>query len=152
MHLLNNIKFNVSIQRTIGETQYPAGWFLDPAEREKIGVIEVADIPQPDSALYDSTENPDGTWTSTPREPLTVEQIRAQLQPLSAWQVRKVLTQFNLRTKVETAISNADQVTKDAWEYAGEFSRDDALLNSLCASLFLTNEQVDELFTVGITL
>jgi hypothetical protein len=33
------------------------------------------------------------------------EQKRAQLQPLSAWQVRKVLTQFNLRTKVETAIS-----------------------------------------------
>ena len=82
----------------------------------------------------------------------TPEQIRDSMQPLSAWQVRKVLTQFNLREKVETAIANADQNTKDAWQYAKEFQRNDILLNGMATALGLTDEQLDELFTVGITL
>ena len=39
--------------------------------------------------------------------PKTALQIRAALAPLSAWQVRKVLTQFNFRTQVENAIAGA---------------------------------------------
>lgn len=84
--------------------------------------------------------------------PLTVLQKRAQLQPLSAWQVRKVLTQFNLRNQVETAIANADQNTKDAWAYAKEFQRDDVLLNSMATALGLTDAQLDQMFEIGITL
>jgi len=72
MFLLNGLKFDPYPQRTIGDTQYPRGWFLDPLERAKIGVVEVADIPRPDPRMFDSTENPDGSWTSTPRDPAII--------------------------------------------------------------------------------
>ena len=72
--------------------------------------------------------------------------------PLSAWQVRKVLTQFNLRAQVEGAIAQADANTKDAWLFANEFGRDNALLNAMAASLGLTSEQLDSMFLSGATL
>ena len=53
MFLLNNVKFNPDIQHTIGDTQYPPSWFLDAAERAKLGIVEVLDIPRPDPTLYD---------------------------------------------------------------------------------------------------
>ncbi len=84
--------------------------------------------------------------------PITQEYLRSIMQPLSAWQVRKVLTQFNLRTQVESAIVNADQNTKDAWQFANEFKRDDILLNNMGKALGMTDEQLDQLFTVGVTL
>ena len=67
MYLLNNVKFNPNIQRTIGDTQYPKGWFRDSIEREKIGVTEVPDPVMPDDNLFTSVENPDGSYTATPR-------------------------------------------------------------------------------------
>jgi hypothetical protein len=67
MYILDNIKVSERDQRTIGTTQYPPDWFLDPLEREKVGMTEVPDIPMPDDNLYTSVENPDGSWTATPR-------------------------------------------------------------------------------------
>ena len=67
MFLLNNIKFDQYKQRTIGDTQDPPDWFLNPLERAKIGVIEVPDPVRPDDNLFTSVENPDGSWTATPR-------------------------------------------------------------------------------------
>ena len=84
--------------------------------------------------------------------PLTVEQKRALLQPLSAWQVRKVLTQLGLRDSVETAVAASTQATKDAWNHAEPFHRDDPILNAMGASLGMTASQLDDLFTLGITL
>jgi len=72
MYLLNGLKFNIYSQRVIGGVQYPPGWFTVPANRLSIGVTEVADIPRPDPALFDSTENPDGTWNSAPRNPVVM--------------------------------------------------------------------------------
>ena len=67
MFLLNNIKVNQDIQRTIGDVQYPAGWFSNADERAKVGMIEVADPVRPDDSLFIVVENPDGSYTSTPR-------------------------------------------------------------------------------------
>lgn len=72
--------------------------------------------------------------------------------PLSAWQVRKVLTQFELRTQVEAAISQSDQNTKDAWQYASLFERDNAVLAVMALALGLSNLQIDSMFEIGITL
>lgn len=74
MFLRNGIKFDVTSQHIIGDIQYPQGWFWDIAERRKLGIIEVADTLRPDPALFDSTENADGTWTSTPRSPALIEE------------------------------------------------------------------------------
>lgn len=72
--------------------------------------------------------------------------------PLSAWQVRKVLTQFNLRAAVEAGVAAANQNTKDAWAYAKEFQRDDPVLMGMATALGLTKTQLDSLFDIGITL
>ncbi len=72
--------------------------------------------------------------------------------PLSAWQVRKVLTQFGLREQVESAVAQADQTTKDAWEYAKEFERDNPVLLGMAQMLGLTDEQLDTMFEIGIKL
>jgi hypothetical protein len=76
MYLFNNLKFDHTCQRTIGDVQYPAGWFTDPAEREKIGVTEVPDPVRPDDNLFTSVENPDGSYTATPRTAADIEQIK----------------------------------------------------------------------------
>jgi len=66
MYLYQNLKFDPSIQRTVEDTQYPAGWFLDPLERARIGVVEVSDPVRPDDRFFTSVENPDGSYTATP--------------------------------------------------------------------------------------
>ena len=76
MYLFNNLKFDHTCQRTIEDVQYPAGWFTDPAERAKIGVIEVLDPVRPDDNLFTSVENPDGSYTATPRTAADIEQIK----------------------------------------------------------------------------
>ena len=73
-------------------------------------------------------------------------------QPLSAWQVRKVLTQFNMRAAVEAGVAAADQNTRDAWAYAREFQRDDPVLVGMATALGMTNTQIDSMFDIGITL
>ena len=78
MFLLNNILFDIHIQHTISDVQYPAGWFRDAAERAKIGVVEVADIPRPDDRFNVVIANPDGTWTLTPRSPEDLARIDAE--------------------------------------------------------------------------
>ena len=67
MFLLNNIKVHQDIQRTIGDVQYPAGWFSNPEARAKVGMIEVPDPVRPDDSLFTYVENPDGSYTTTPR-------------------------------------------------------------------------------------
>lgn len=84
--------------------------------------------------------------------PLTVEEKRALLAPLSPAQVRLVLNQFGLLTKVESAIAVGSQELKIEWEFRTEFKRDNALLNSMAKSLGLTDEQLDAMFEAGILL
>jgi hypothetical protein len=82
MFLLNNIKVHQNIQRTIGDVQYPAGWFSNAEARAKVGMIEVPDIPRPDDNLFTSVENPDGSYTATPRtaEDLAARQVTANTE------------------------------------------------------------------------
>lgn len=78
--------------------------------------------------------------------------IVKNLKPLSAWQVRKVLNQYGIRETVESAILTADKTTQDAWQYATEFKRDDAVLLAMAQMLNLTDAQLDQMFELGIAL
>ena len=50
--------------------QYPANWLRlsTLAEKEAIGITEVADQPRPDDRYYWVTANSDGTFTATPKD------------------------------------------------------------------------------------
>ena len=119
MFLLNNIKVHQDIQRTIGDVQYPAGWFSHDAEaRAKVGMIEVPDPVRPDDNLFTSVENPDGSWTATPR---TADDLAARL----AQQAAAVRADRNARLAAtdwtQIADSSAD---KPAWAAYRQALRD----------------------------
>lgn len=88
----------------------------------------------------------DGEWV------YSIEIKRASMPPLSAFQVRKVLTQFGLRENVEAAILQADQATLDAWQYANEFYRNNPILLGMAQALSITDEQLDAMFEQGVLL
>jgi len=87
MFLLNNIKVNPDIQHTIGDVQYPAGWFSNAEARAEVGMIEVPDPVKPDDSLYISVENQDGSYTSTPR---TADDVAAYKSAKDAEQAKSV--------------------------------------------------------------
>lgn len=88
MYLFNNVKFNPNLQCIIDDVQYPAGWFNDPAERAKIGVVEVPDPVRPDDNLYTSVENLDGSYTATPRTEADIAAYKAAKDAEQAVSVR----------------------------------------------------------------
>lgn len=75
MYLHNNLKFDINIQHTLGDVQYPRGWFLDADNRAAAGVVEVPDPVYPDPELFTYVENPDGSLMVTPR---SAEEIAAR--------------------------------------------------------------------------
>lgn len=69
---------------TIGGNTYPVNFWpqITPAQRQALGVTEVADPVMPDPVMNVVTENPDGTYTAIPR-PLAEFQAK-KIQELSA--------------------------------------------------------------------
>ena len=115
MFLLNNIKVHQDIQRTIGDVQYPAGWFShDAAARAKVGMIEGPDPVRPDDNLYISVENPDGSYTSTPR---TAEDVAARQVAANTEKAKSVrATRDTLIAATDwTQCADINQATKDKW-------------------------------------
>jgi hypothetical protein len=88
MFLLNNVKVNESEQRTIGDVQYPAGWFTNADERAKVGMIEVADPVRPDDSLFIVVENSDGSYTATPRTADDIAMYKENIDAAQAVVVR----------------------------------------------------------------
>ena len=118
MFLLNNIKVSEGAQRTIGDTQYPPLWFNDPLERAKVGMIEVPDPVRPDDNLFTSVENPDGSWTATPR---TADDLAARL----AQQAAAVRADRNARLAATDWTQIADSTAdKPAWAAYRQALRD----------------------------
>ena len=70
MFLLNGQPLSPDAPFIHDEVQYPANWLrLSTAEeKEAIGITEVVDHPRPDDRYYWVTANPDGTFTSTPKD------------------------------------------------------------------------------------
>lgn len=122
MFLLNNIKVSEGAQRTIGDTQYPPLWFNDPLERAKVGMIEVPDPVRPDDNLFTSVENPDGSWTATPR---TADDIAARLTIANTQQAAAVRADRNARLAATDWTQIADSTAdKRAWAAYRQALRD----------------------------
>jgi len=80
----------------------------------------------------------------------TIEQIRAGMR-VSAWQLRRALTQLNLREAVEAAIAQSDQDTKDMWEYSTTYERMHPMVSAIATALNKTDADIDELFNLALT-
>ena len=68
MFVLNGMKINVDAAITLGDVQYPAGFFRDAAARASVGIVEVADPVRPNEKFYFVTENSDGTLNITEKD------------------------------------------------------------------------------------
>lgn len=80
--------------------------------------------------------------------PVPVEpQVRATPR-----QIRLALNQLGLRSAVDAYIAQADQTTRDNWEYATTIERNNALIATAAAVLNKTTEEVDNLFALAKTL
>lgn len=81
----------------------------------------------------------------------SAEELAAQAAPIlpsviSPRQCRLMLLQMNMLQTVEDMITQQDQATKIAWEYATEFRRDHPLLLALAANLQLDSAALDNFF------
>lgn len=71
---------------------------------------------------------------------------------VTPWQIRKALNAVGLRASVEAAVAASDQTTKDAWQYATEFRRDNPLVNGVALALGKTEAELDAVFNLAVTL
>lgn len=117
----------------------------------------------PDGSYYEGENVADGS-IECPQRPSQFHAIvngqwqysdelkRSSLKPLSARQVRLILSQFGYRAQVEGAISLASQDVQDEWNYANEFERASPVLNGMAQLLGLTDSDVDLMFEIGAGL
>lgn len=73
-------------------------------------------------------------------------------QSVSPLQFRKALNQMNMRTIIEDYIKTLDTDSKDAWDYAISFERNNPIITSAAKALNKTTEEVDDLFRLSSTL
>lgn len=106
--------------------------FLAPGQQH-----QAAPVPEPEPVVL------------TPEEQLAAERAAMVCSPL---QGRLALRQAGLLASVEAAIVAADDVTKDAFEYAVEWRRNSAMMQTLASTIGVTAEQMDDLFRAAMQI
>lgn len=71
---------------------------------------------------------------------------------VSMRQARLALLQEGLLATVNTAIEAGSEADKITWEYATEVNRSEPLVQNMAVSLGVTQQQMDDLFTLASTL
>ena len=139
-------------------TSFPAVLSVDLLN--DFGADPVLEGPQPEltadqySVYTGVTQDTNGNWLTTyVAQDYTAEEQAAHLEQTRAsmvctpFQGRVALSDAGLLASVETAIAQADERTKVAWEYAIEWKRVSPMITTLATALNLTDTQVDTLFT-----
>lgn len=93
-------------------------------------------------------------WVAIGGVPEPADVVVPAILPISVtpWQIRKALNATALRASVEAAVAAADQTTQDAWQYALEFRRNNALVINLGLALGKTEQELDAMFALAQTL
>jgi len=70
MFLLDGYPLQIDTPFEHDGVSYPQNWlrFATPEERAAIGITEVVEQPRPDDRFYWVSQNPNGTWTSIPKD------------------------------------------------------------------------------------
>lgn len=90
-----------------------------------------------------------GEYTAPPAPPAPSAPVPESVSPR---QIRQALTRAGLRVQVEAAVAAADQDTKDWWEFATEFRRDNEHVVAMGAALGVPAAQLDALWTLAAAL
>ena len=79
-------------------------------------------------------------------------QARREVLRCGALQFRKALRQLGKMDAVKAYVETADEETQEAWEYATEFRRLDPFIVQGMAALGVSDEEVDDVFELAVTL
>lgn len=113
--------------------------------------------------LADATDNAKPQRVTEIGDPTTFDPPLTNAEPpappaivlpivVSPRQIRQALNLLGLRASVEAWVQAADQDTRDNWQYATEFVRDNNLVEVAATDLGKTPEEVDELFALAKAL
>ena len=91
-------------------------------------------------------------WVSAGNTILAADPLPFVYEALTPRQIRQALTRAGLRTTVETAVAAGSQDLKDWWEYSTAFERLHPQVVAMGASLGQTDQQLNDLWTLGATL
>jgi hypothetical protein len=98
----------------------------------------------------------DGVWMQTwVVADLTAEELAERLSEwrqgmaVSPLQMRRALRAKNLYDAITAYVEQQDADTQDAWEYAVEIRRDDALIAAAADALAKSDAEVDDLFRLA---
>ena len=97
------------------------------------------------SALEWDGETVTRVWTLEDYTP----PVPASASPL---QIRKALRQMGLKAAIDTFIAGQSEEVQEAWEYAVQIDRDNALIAAAAAELNKTPADIDDLFRLAVTL
>jgi hypothetical protein len=95
------------------------------------------------------------TWVVTDLAPEELTERLAEWRQgmaVSPLQMRRALRAENLYNAITAYVEQQDADTQDAWEYAVEIRRDDALIAAAAAALGKTDVEVDDLFRLAASL
>lgn len=153
---------HAAIRAAWPQTSFPT--HLTDAVLAELGLVPVLPAPQPayDPLTQDRAELPpiavDGAWNQQWQVVAASPEVvavrlanwRGQLT-VTPRQARLALQQAGLITAVTAWIAAADEATRIEWEFALEVRRDWPPITACAAALGLTDEQLDELFTLAAT-
>jgi hypothetical protein len=91
-------------------------------------------------------------WLVTPFTPEEIEAAILQKRTgmvCGPWQLRQALRATGNYELIKTAMETADELTKEAWEYASEYKRLDPLVEGLRLALGVSHEDVDAIFVMA---
>jgi hypothetical protein len=95
------------------------------------------------------------TWVVTDLAPEELAERLAEWRQgmlVSPLQMRRALRAESLYSAITAYVEQQDADTQDAWEYAVEIRRDDALIAAAAAALGKTDVEVDDLFRLAASL
>lgn len=99
---------------------------------------------------------PQGCVQITAEEADAIREANKPVPPpvtqISPRQIRMALTQSNLRSQVEMAVTAGDQDMKDWYEYSTYFDRNHPQVLAMATALNVNDAQLDALWALGATL
>lgn len=142
-------------------TSFPSNWTGGSVNGAKYVRVTPVDVPQVDYTKIFTESMPtliNGVWTQTwIVTDATAEQVLQRLTEMRAWmvvsplQMRRALRQQGLADAVAAYVAAQDVDTQDAWEYAVEIRRTDALIVQAASALGKTEAEIDDLFRLAAT-
>lgn len=151
---------NLLVPLTLGDMQYPAGWFFDASaeDRAAVGIVEVFEPVAPAapqgkvSVLRGFEQGTSGEWLPVwGIEDMPAPAAEPVPQQVAMWQARAILIEDDMLDDVNAALAaipdeKARKFAQAKFEYSSTVRRDDPLVTETIPTLGRSEGEIDEMF------